>query len=213
MIRIEMLPEFGMIAAKYDPKKKPYFLYQLTQDLRTIATCTAGHVILEMIKMARPRFRSDFPPSINVMCVPVEVEGQDTVTFVQPGYAQIGDEKGNTTLMATGKPQVEGCPWRHKGGSCNIALNLKNAENGTGTVCTLEYTNAQVRTNLGETTYSFIVLAHELIHSQHCLWGIRKKTEGDEELCTTGLEPYEKESLTENKVREQLKVARRVRYF
>lgn len=61
-----------------------------------------------------------------------------------------------------------------------------------------------------------VVLGHEMIHATHNAQGIREtgKTGGvkDEELQTVGLPPFPATGLTENSLRDDLKIAKRTRY-
>ncbi len=76
----------------------------------------------------------------------------------------------------------------------------------------MRFTNVQVVTRRGEKAEPYVVLAHELIHSLHCLQGI--KMDGrDEELWTTGLGKYENNPMSENVFRAQFGLAKRQRYF
>jgi len=120
----------------------------------------------------------------------------------------------NKTLQASADPRhaPKGCPFYIVGGSQNAALDPTASDNGKGTVCTMYFTNAQVVTTKGESTVPYIVLAHELIHSYHCLNGI-KKDGPDEELWTSGIGQFDKEPLSENVIRGQLKMKLRVDYF
>jgi len=60
------------------------------------------------------------------------------------------------------------------------------------------------------------VLGHEMIHAQHNAYGQREtgKTGGvkDEELKTVGLSPFPEKGLTENSLREDLKLPKRTSY-
>jgi hypothetical protein len=118
------------------------------------------------------------------------------------------------TLEASPDPRhsPKGCPFYILGGSQNAAKDPVAAENSQGSVCTMFFTNVQIITSKGEATQPFIVLAHELIHSYHCLNGIKKDGK-DEELWTTGIGIYEKEPISENAIRDQFKMALRLEYF
>lgn len=208
----EVLPDFDMMSVRYDPAKKPYFRVQLVEELRRIQSCAAGKTLLQLIKDAKPKSRADFPVDTNVMCVPQEV------TFVQSGFKReyIPNSGGKQTLNPSIDPRhsPEGCPFYRLGGSKNAAKDPVASTNGQGSVCTMYFTNAELLTSKGEKAYPFIVLAHELIHSYHCLYGIKKDGK-DEELWTTGIGVFADEKLTENVFRTQLKVAGglRTQYF
>jgi Effector protein len=207
---VEVLAEFRGIAVKYDPAKNPFFKPIVTDNLRKITSCDAGQKLLELIADASPRSRADFPGGINVMIVP------QAVSFVQSGHKAAFYTGGgmNKTLQPSADPRhsPKGCPFYIVGGSQNAAKDPVATTNGQGSVCDMYFTNVQVVTTKGEATYPFIVLAHELIHSYHCLYGI-KKDGSDEELWTSGLGTFADEKLSENVIRDQLKVKPRIDYF
>ena len=72
--------------------------------------------------------------------------------------------------------------------------------------------NAQIITSKGEEAHPYIVLAHELIHSLHCLEGT-KVDSADEELSTTGLGKFADNPMTENKFRAAFGLALRTQYY
>jgi hypothetical protein len=96
-------------------------------------------------------------------------------------------------------------------GSCNAAADQSGASGG-GSVSTIYFNNTVLLTSRGEQSYPFIVLAHELIHAYHALYGL-KKDGPDEELYTTGIDKFAGEEITENKIREEAGLKQRTAYF
>ncbi len=95
-------------------------------------------------------------------------------------------------------------------GSCNENANQAHVSDGKGTVCMMAFDSAQMMTRGGASTTPFIVLAHELIHSYHGLYGIHK---GDkEEQWTTGIGEFKNERMSENGFRGAFKMSLRESY-
>ncbi len=209
---IALLPDYPGIACKYELSANPFFVPIVKEALGKIAESATGAKLLDLIAKAAPRHRADFPPSVNVMVVP------QSMTFVQSGHKAAYYSGGgmNKTLMPSVDPRhkaPEGCMFYKVGGSQNAAKDPASSTlKGQGTVCTMYFTNVEVITSKGETARPYIVLAHELIHSYHCLYGIKKEGK-DEELCTTGIDGFEDQEITENKIRTELKVQKRLAYF
>jgi hypothetical protein len=204
---------------QYDPSAKPFFVSQVVEDLRRISTKEVGRELLKQIADARPRSRSalgnasaevkaiKFSKGINVVMVPT------SVAFTQSGYKMAFTGRGmekSLTASTAAPHNIKDCPFHIAGGSCAEAVDIMAAGNGTGTVSIMKYTNAQIITGKGEATSSFIVLAHELIHSLHHVTGTRK--DNAEELWTTGLGIYADELMTENTFRKMFGLPPRVDY-
>lgn len=207
----ELLQTFPGVAVKYDTAANPFFRPIVIESLTRIASCAAGQTLLDNIGKARPTSRGDFDAGINVAVVP------QAVSFVQSGHKQAWASGGGMakTLQASPDPRhvaPKGCPFYLLGGSQNASKDPTAAGNGSGSVCTMYYTNVQVITSKGEASFPYIVLAHELIHSYHCLTGIRKDGP-DEELWTTGIGKFKDEKLSENAIRQQLGLKLRTEYF
>lgn len=216
---LEVLPDFDGFAVRYDPGQNPFFKAIVLENLRMIKGTDVGSKLLKLIGDARPTSRSNFPPSVNVIVEP------QPITVVQSGYKREfvqGGGADDRTLAATTDSRFSppGCPFYKVGGSQNQAVDTGATGNGSGTVCIMKFTNVEIMTTKGEATKPFIVLAHELIHSWHCLYGIRKDGP-DEELWTTGLGVYEKHAwnsrtdidISENIFRDEFGLKRRERYF
>lgn len=215
------LPEFPGFAVQYDPAAKPFFVSMVLEDLRKIATKELGRELLKLIAQARPRSRSArgnasaetkairFSKGINVVIVPTSVSF--TQSGFKMGYTGVGVEK-SLQASAAAPHNLANCPFHIAGGSSAEALDPTADSNGTGTVSIMRYTNAQIITSKGEAAKSFIVLAHELIHSLHHVTGTTR-TDGGEELKTTGLGIYTDEQMSENSFRKLFGLPVRVEYY
>lgn len=207
----EVLPDFDGFAVQYDVLKNPFFRAIMVENLRKLAEVELGKDLLKQIAGARPRSRGTFLPSVNVLCVPGKVE------FVQSGYKwQIEYGQGSSILskklVATDNPgyNVKGCPFHIDGGSHNEAVDTSSTGNGVGSVCYMRFANTQVVTRKGERTLPFIVLAHELIHSLHCLTG---QIHLEEEPYTTGIGQYADNPMSENGFRKAFNLPLRTKYY
>lgn len=201
---MEVLPEFTGFAVRYDPGANPFFKAIMVENLRMVGSVAAGATLFKLIADAAPKSRSDFPTGVNVMCVPKPIK------YVQSGFKP---SMGGTIAASDDNRHVapNGCNHYIVGSSLNAALDPTASENGNGSVCKMMFSNAQFITSQGETARPYVVLAHELIHSYHCLYGIKKAK--DEELWTTGLGIYKDDALTENVFRAQFNLAPRVAYY
>lgn len=213
---LEVLRDFPGFAVRYDAAAQPFFKPIVVDNLRLLKSVTVGQKLLKLIEDARPRSRDDFPDGVNVI-----VERQE-MTVVQSGYRRDFANDGSRVILASAEPKhaPPGCPFWKVGGSANEAKDPIAACDDRGSVCIMKFTSTEVFTNKGEATKPFIVLAHELIHSWHCLYGIRKDGP-DEELWTTGIGNYEKHpwnprndiDISENIFRDEFGIKRRERYF
>lgn len=209
----EMLPEFPGFAVEYETSEHPFFRPIVIENLQKIATVAAGKTLLSSIAGAKPGSRGNFKDGVNIVCLPLHLN------FTQSGYKREvvykeGGAESITGMSSTSDPRYAppGCPFWIAGTSANEAVDQATATNGTGSVCKVKFSNAQVITNKGETAYPHIVLAHELIHSLHCLKGV--KIDGrDEELWTTGIGNYADDPLSENEFRKQFGLPKRTQYY
>ncbi len=214
------LPEFPGFAVQYDPVAKPFFVSQVLEDLRKIASKELGRELLKQIAAARPRKRSapanaspekkavKFSKGINVVLIPTSVQ------FTQSGFklADVGWTGKKTMEASLAKHHnLANCPFHISGGSSAEAVDPTADNNGTGTVSIMRYTNAQIVTGKGEAAQSFIVLAHELIHSLHHVTGTISNK--DEELKTSGIGIYANELMSENGFRKIFGLPPRVEYY
>ncbi len=196
----EVLADFKGFAVRYDPGTNPFFKAIMVENLRKIQTVPAGVTLFKLIADAQPKSRDDFPIGVNVMCKPKAVK------YVESGYSPMfGKLVANPAQVSP-----KGCRHTIVGSSLNASRDPTASENGQGSVCDMEFTNAQMITSKGETAYPFVVLAHELIHSYHCLYGIKKAD--DEEQWASGLGIYATDPLTENVFRSQFNLGPRKEY-
>jgi len=213
------LPEFPGFAIRYDPAAKPFFQSMVLEDLRRIKSKDIGKKLLEDIAAANPRSRVApdnanaeakavvFELGINVVMVPTSMEY--TQSGFKMAFTGVGVQKSLKPSVAASH-NVPGCPYHPAGGSCAEAVDITAAGNGTGTVSIMKYTNAQILTGKGEATHSFVVLAHELIHSLHHVTGTRRD-QGEED-WTTGIGVYADEPMTENAIRAAFGLKLREKY-
>jgi len=179
-----------------------------------LATVQLGRDLFDMIARAQPQARANFPRGVNVICVPT----QERVHFVQKGYKLDvlygADYKrqilGMKPSAHRGHNIQSGCRFHIDGGSANEAVSPVAASNGTGSVCYMRFTNAQIMTRNEEGTLPYIVLAHELIHSLHAVTGVIK--DNDEEHWTTGIGRYQHTGMSENGFRAAFGIPRREAY-
>nr|WP_076588712.1 M91 family zinc metallopeptidase [Vibrio ostreicida] len=206
MVRTCRLRGFPGFAAKFDANEHPYFREIMEENLRKLKSVAAGKALLSEIQAARPVVRGSFPPTVNVMCVPTHIN------FTQSGFKRLVHYDMNYKEHVTGispskqaKFAPKGCPFWMAGGSHNAAADPKAATNSFGSVCFMHFSNVQVMTRKGEKADPYVVLAHELIHSLHCLQGTTIDGK-DEELWTTGLGKYADNPMSENAFRRQFGV-------
>jgi hypothetical protein len=173
----ELLPDFEGFSVQYDPTKNPFFKAIMVDNLRKLQTVSVGKTLLKEIAEAYPRSCGDFLPSVNVRCVPTQIN------YTQSGFKRSvnwgdGGSFTVTGMSATDDPKfaLKGCPFHIAGSSANAALNAMASTNKTGSVCTMKFSNAQLVTGKGERADPYIVLAHELIHSLHCLKGVKDES-------------------------------------
>ena len=206
---LDAFPGFGVL---YDPTKNPYFRLIMVENLKRLQSVAVGKSLLSAIQNAKPASRKDFPLGINVICKPT------AMMFTERGMNVIKTHQADGTITMDGMKispnpahSPAGCPfWKAGGGSANEAVDQTTADNGSGTVCVMFFTNVEIMTSKGEKTDPYIVLAHELIHSLHCLEGTRAKT--DEELWTTGIDKYASNPMSENAFRSAFGMPLRTKY-
>ena len=107
--------------------------------------------------------------------------------------------------------------WRtYQVGSVTKASNESDASNGTGVISSLKWDPKSKETPDGARP-PFIALAHELIHCMHNLLGTSHLIGGasqlklDEMRCT-GLQGYEQEPVSENRIRREHNIPLRSSY-
>ena len=214
----QKLMEFPAFGLHFDPNANPFFRSMVLEDLRRIASKPIGEKLLAEIAAARPRARTvtnggddlraiPFLEGINVMITPTSMQ------YIQSGYKMVFTGAGmdkRPTKSDLPMHNLPGCPYYPVGGSQAVAGDVMAAGDGTGSVSIMKFTNTQVRTSKGEVTHSFIVLAHELIHSLHHVTGTRR--DDVEEQWTSGIGVFCNEPMSENKIREAFGIPARISY-
>ncbi|WP_291155364.1 M91 family zinc metallopeptidase [Gemmatimonas sp. UBA7669] len=205
------LPDFPGFAVRYDPSKNPFFQAIMVENLRILDSKEIGKSLLKQIGEASPKHRGQFPDGVNVMCTPYHIN------YTQSGFSRQGQFTGDGGFKVEGmKPStaashnLKNCPFHIAGSSFNKADDPSFNDKGRGTVCWMAFSNAQFITSKGETAQPFIVLAHELIHSLHCLTGTHNGSE--EELMTSGIGKYSDLPMSENAFRKAFGLPPRVSY-
>lgn len=221
---ISVLPEFKGFAAEYDPNSNPFFEAICVDNLRKIKTVELGKQLLAGIENATPQSRSTFPLGVNVILRPLLNGMQYNQSGLKPlkNWGATGapfklagmvksEHPGHNLTRKQENGAVVDCPFWKDGTSANEAVDKSATINKKGTVCHVTFSNAQFMTSKGESCVSFIVLAHELIHSLHCLQGVHA---GDqEELLTSGEGVYSDEPMSEAAFRNAFGMKKRSAYF
>ncbi|MBW2414721.1 MAG: hypothetical protein JRG76_09465 [Deltaproteobacteria bacterium] len=212
-----LLGNFRGFAVRYDEQQTPWFRIGVEEALKKISSVTLGKELLKLIADANPHSRVGtdgvaFGTGINVIVFP-----QDNRSFMQSGFKPAflpNDYSGRKDGMQA-TPQAAfnnpGHRFTYVGtGSCNANADTMSGSDGKGTVCEMAFDSAQMMTRSGESTNPALVLAHELIHSYHGLYGINK---GDkEEHWTTGIGQFKNERMSENAFRALFRMKLRTSY-
>ena len=211
--------KFEGISIEYLEEETPFFAVGVNEALTLIASKELGAKLLKLIADARPQggtWGATVPPKTNVLIKP-----QSNRKFMQSGFkpdwlpgAVAGPNgivpKDGMTATPSASYNVDGRPFTYLGaGSCNAGNDTSCNADSRGTLCELYFDSAQMMTSSGVVTLPFIVLAHELIHSYHNLYGIVKS---DEEKWTTGIAPFADEEMSENGFRKAFGLPRRDSY-
>lgn len=213
--RFHILRDFPVLAVEYAPAQHPFFEKIVVEALHLINSVPSGQDLLRLIAAAKPHHRGDFPPGVNVKIKPGNFHA------IQSGLKRVWiDGTMDRTVVKSyeAKYNMNSAPFYYVGGSYNSSLSPEDASNQKGSVCVCAFTNAQCFTNKGEIVAPHIVLAHELIHAWHALYGLSKSGK-DEELWTTGLGSPEDQKtgkfsgINENSIREQFGIKKRVSYY
>lgn len=203
----DLLSGFPGFAVAYDSSANPFFKAIMVENLTLLKRVALGEKLLKLIGDAAPQSRGDFPAGVNVMCRPYKMR------YVQSGnkltYSKGSDQLDDLAPSAHPAHNIKGCPFHKYGSSRNLAVDqTQTAKNGT--VCYMDFANNQVLESNGAITWPHIVLAHELIHSYHCLYGMHAGA--DEERKTTGIDEFSDEEFSENAFRAAYKLPRRNAY-
>lgn len=219
---VTLQSQFDGISIEHIEHETPFFAAGVNEALALIASKPLGRALLDLVKMASPQggtWGATVPPGTKVLIKP-----QANRRFMESGFKPDwlpGAVAGPTGIVpkdgmsATANPShnVPARPFTYLGeGSCNKGNDTSCSSDKRGTLCELYFDSAQMLTSKGDATTPFIVLAHELIHSYHNLYGIVKGDGAEEEKCTTGLSPYQNDEFTENAFRKAFGMALRAAY-
>lgn len=184
------------IKVQYDENANPFFEVIAKEALGVIASKPVGVKLLTEIGKQSPAITAGVPAGCNVLIVPTDER-------------RFRDNTGGKLSTKDARQMVPGGLSGSRNGSlCAVA----STDGSRGSACKLYFNNTIRLTSKGEKTYPFVVMAHELIHSLHCLKGIRKEGKA-EELWTTGIGDYAGEEFTENKIRAEHGLPERTEYY
>lgn len=204
---VQVLDEFRGFGVEYDERKNPFFRKIILENLALLQSKQLGKKLLDLIAGAGPQSRGDFPLGVNVVCRPF------SMTYVESGqklvYSQGSTERDALAASHHPKHNIQGCRFYKYGSSSNKCVDAMQ-DDKNGTVCHIDFANTQVQESNGEITWPHIVLAHELIHSYHCLYGLHAGSQ--EEAKTTGIDGYESEEFTEQAFRREFGLSERKGY-
>jgi len=169
-------------------EQRDQFGLSIKECLQRIRRFPTGDILLNQIKHAVPLAVSptiadspavrnlQFDISINVIIMPT------VVRYMQSGYMEVFGEMVESSSSGHNPPRA--AFWRRAGtGAHTEALDTEAASRpGIGSKAVITFSNAQMSSSIE--TPPFIVLAHELIHAVHHLYGYR--WDGQEEDRTTG---------------------------
>lgn len=192
------------------------FALNVWECLKQIRRLPSGAILLNQIKLARPLAVSprnspsevirllQFDIRTMVIIYPIEIE------YVQSGYMMFGG-----MMPSSARDHNPDAPfWRRGTGASTEALDLDAAgQMHRGSKAVIRFSNAIMSSGLS--TPPFIVLAHELIHAQHYLWGVRYDAKEDEENRTTGVGKFRgamEPMVSENRLRREAGLPERLAY-
>ncbi len=207
------------LALQYDSSKDPFFEVVVTSSLSNLRKYDTGKAILAAIAGVNPTVKGSgvngFAAGAKVTIHPLGKK----VDYMMKGYqhptntSSQGLNEFNTiqNMILQERWQTED---RIRGGDGNshVALSQEAAENGSGSVAKIYFTNAIRTMHSGLVSPPFISLAHELIHAVHSLKGEKKPVNSNEEARTVGLGQYTKEKLSENALRGDAGITLRTVY-
>lgn len=208
------LEGFKGFAIEYDQSANPFFEKIMIENLSLLQSKSLGRKLLRRIGRATPKARADFPIGIHVICRPymmqyvqsgsrlrteVKLDGSEVAYAMSPSSEEHHNVKRLEESQSAGwETWRKSCSFHKRGSSLNKAAVPPEMSKG-GSVCFMDFSNAQVMESNGAMCWPHIVLAHELIHSLHCLRG--EHANENEERKTVGMDEFADEELTENAFR------------
>ena len=217
--------EFGGIDFSYDASKNPFFEALVNENLRKIRALPTGKAILQEIEIAKPAYvPKEWPAGINVLFQPPLEK-----VMIAPGLkrARTADDENPYTLVLRDKDLFFDWDLRGRGAlvpgldaktaakevKTQLAQVGANGKPGGGCGCWCDFSNIEIRSKSGEWLPTEITMGHELIHCVHHLNGITRKNFKEEEWATVGIKGFDKQALTENKLRNEAGYKVRTKYF
>ena len=207
--------KFPGIFVEYDETKDLYFRLSVNEALEQIAKKPIGARLLHEIAGSNPASAADG--------YKVLIHAPDKREFTQAGYSH--PVFGN--MVQDGSPCTASMLNRGACDNANAADNVTDSEtSGRGSTTKVRWNSNITTLRLtSDQVPPFICLAHELIHAHHCLYGTKKPnartinhpqggqmTIGEEEFYTVGVRGFEKEPITENKLRGEWRIKARDDY-
>ena len=206
-----------MIAINYKDNQDPFFEVSVMKSLDMIHKSATMKTIFQRIKDAKPgHVSANWPRLCNVLITP-PIDRTYTTGVNDFGFAGAAGQKVFEAWRDGGK----GDGFKPKmAAKCQAQADSRAASEydakgtkGSGSVCYMFFTNREVMTKSGEPLQMHITLGHELIHCMHYLYGEARNNSKDEEHSTVGLKGFAGEALCENKVRSELGLEPRKKYF
>lgn len=211
---------YPMLAIQYTDTQDPYFELNVMQSLDLIEKSATMREIFKRIADATPGNRhATWPRYCNVLITPPIDRGY------QSGVNQFGfmgaPGKAIYDAWQADKPKPEDGLKLKMAAKCQAeavskadgGYDITGTKKGSGSICFLYFSNREIMTKSGEPLPMYTTMAHELIHCMHYLYGEAMWDSKDEEHRTVGLKAFSGEKLCENKVREDLAVDKRTKYF
>jgi hypothetical protein len=216
----------NQISVKYDSAESPYFETIVSESLSRIVSRPVGKLLLYEIGECWPVVMFEWPDSLgeNVKILPTYekanykvrgIQGRDEwetnildLPFQKREAARkklIESPNSNIDLLKGLMPSgVRGHDFLLTGAeNAKASKDVIAAEDGRGSVATINFSNAKRTLSSGLASPPFIALAHELIHALHGLKGEKKGTTKEEEERTVGIGDFGDEPISENKIRSE----------
>lgn len=198
--------EFPGIAFSYDEQAQPFFKAIVKDNLRKLRVLNTGRMLLQAIAAANPGYRANFERGVNVVIHPPLER-----IWITPGMKKTGavvDQKKYDDFQAGAGKLIPTMASKTAAQEENKAA----ATGGTGSVCTLFYSNNEIVSASGEWLPPHITMGHELIHCHHALYGVMRVDNREEEYFTVGMK-NQAGMYTENMLRNDANIPLRTKYF
>jgi Effector protein len=201
------------------------FLQRCYHDLNKIHNTTIGRELLELIDKRCVGIGTRGAKRVTIQPVPFTTIGKSKNTILLSDEARFNKTSAKASGLDPGaripRPAYlfpilnEGTlernirsPFSRAGMGSDVVVSYINSEINQGGITK---SSDEIYTMMnGLDTKGFIVLAHELIHALHILSGNSRNAHDEEEQFTVGLGRYEDSRITENALRTELGLPRRL---